>query len=319
MNLKSIKRSEVEVHENFSLSKLTTFRLGGPSPLVFICETPHQLKRVIKSLKEAGSSFILIGGGSNLLVSDQGVACPVVCYKADTLQVKRNGYELDVAACMQLDLLAEYAAKEGLKGLNFTTGIPGTVGGAIVGNAGAFGEDISKSVISVALIDKNGETSEVSREDIAFSYRHSPLKESGDIVVSAKFRMMEDDPKVLLEEREKILAERRSKHPDLKSIPSAGSFFKNVEPTSKAERRQAAGWFLEQAGAKTLHCGGAAVFPKHANIIIKQDNCRSQDVYELSCLMAKAVKEKFGLDLIREVRLVGSFKGAAPSLVNIIW
>jgi UDP-N-acetylmuramate dehydrogenase len=127
------------------------------------------------------------------------------------------------------------------------------------------------------------------------------------------------DAIILQQERKDILNLRREKHPDIQIYPCAGSFFKNIEPTSQAGKRQAAGFFLEQAGAKQLKIGGAQIFNKHANIIIKSKGCSSQDVYELSKIMQKVVKDKFNLDLVREVRFVGHFDGIPPQLREVIW
>ena len=140
----------------------------------------------------------------------------------------------------------------------------------------------------------------------------SVLRGGRDVVLAARFRLAKDaDPVLLGRERERILAWRRARHPDWRSVPCAGSFFRNVEPVSTAGRRQAAGWFLEQAGASSMRVGGAAVFPRHANILIKADPaCTAQDVYDLSVRMAAAVRERFGLELVREVETVGSFRDA---------
>ena len=164
-----------------------------------------------------------------------------------------------------------------------------------------------------------GRSGEVESAELGFRYRHSNLKEREDIVLSARIAMVPGDREALLKERQEILALRHSKHPDLSTHPCAGSFFRNVEPTSKAERRQAAGFFLEEAGAKTMRVGGAVVFEKHANIIIKTDDCRAQDVYELSKLMHDAVLKKFKIDLVREVRLVGEFQGMPENLLGVMW
>ena len=123
----------------------------------------------------------------------------------------------------------------------------------------------------------------------------------------------------LLKERTDILKEREEKHPLISKEPCAGSFFRNIEPTSKAGKRQATGWFLDQAGGKELTHGGAYIYPKHANIIIKGDNATASDVFELHKKMAVLVKEKFGLDLVREVRFVGNIPGQPKNLKSIIW
>jgi len=304
---------------NAPLADYTTFRLGGPCRFLIACESPEELEAAVGELRESKKNFILIGGGSNLLVSDDGVDAAVLRYLSPRPLISREGTDLIVSGSTLLDHLVEFALECGLEGVNYASGIPGTVGGAIVGNAGAFGQQVGDHVTSVCLLTKDGIKKKVPPSRLDFRYRHSNLKETGHMVLSARFAMTPVDPEKLRQERRDILKVRHEKHPDLKRQPCAGSFFRNIEPTSQAERRQAAGWFLEQAGVKKFRVGGAVIFEKHANIIIKSDGCRSQDVYALSQLMAQAVKEKFGLDLVREVRLVGRFDGMPEGIQKIIW
>lgn len=302
------KQLNITVYPGTSLSGYTTFRLGGPCTALIHCRTPGHLEEAVLYFLKNNLKFILIGGGSNLLVSDQGIDCYVIRYLSGTPIIERQGNKLIVAAGTQTDHLAGFAAEAGLEGLNCMTGIPGTVAGAIVGNAGAFGRQISDTLESVHVIDRRGQKKDVPASSSGFRYRNSHFKESGDMIVTAKFALRPGAKNILLKERREILALRHEKHPDPAVQPCAGSFFRNVEPTSHAVKRQAAGWFLEQAGAKDMKVGGAAVFARHANIIVKSDGCSSQDVYALSRLMARAVKEKFDIDLVREVMLVGQFQ-----------
>jgi UDP-N-acetylmuramate dehydrogenase len=294
-------------HTGPRLAAYTTFKLGGPCQALVTCSTRRELSHAIHDLGEVGESFTLIGGGSNLLVSDSGLAQTVIRYHSEKPQVVREGNNLVVQASTLLDDLAVFAVQEGLDGLICCTGIPGTVGGALVGNAGAFGEQIGDRMLSATLMDHDGNEWDVSPDDLEFGYRTSKLQRTEAIVVAARFHLRPGERTRLRQHRQEILQLRASKHPDWTRIPTAGSFFKNIEPTSKAERRQAAGWFLEQAGAKALRVGGARPYEKHANIIIAERGCKASDVYELSLLMAAAVKERFGIELQREVRLLGSF------------
>ncbi|HOW36193.1 MAG TPA: UDP-N-acetylmuramate dehydrogenase [Candidatus Omnitrophota bacterium] len=319
INIPSILDAQAKLIIGAPLCDYTTFQLGGFCPCLIECQTPIQLKSVISALAKEKMDFLLIGGGSNLLVSDQGIDQIVIRYLSDIPAIEHTGDELAVTGSTLLDHLAIFAAENGLEGLGFASGIYGTVGGAIVGNAGAFGKQIGDSLKSVVLMDRLGNTREVKADQMGFSYRHSNLKETGEVVVSARFKLKVFAPEGLLKERQEILETRRQKHPDVKTYPSAGSFFRNIEPTSSAGRRQAAGWFLEQAGAKEMRANGAAVFEKHANIIIKAGTCTSQDVFDLAVRMKQAVKEKFGFDLIREVRLVGTFNGMPASVREVIW
>lgn len=307
MNWSALQQIGLELRENARLSDFTTFRLGGPCPCVVTCETAEQVSLAVERLAGAGTNYILIGGGSNLLVADGGLDAAVVRYCSPVPRIRREGDHLDVEAGTLLDDLVAHTVRHGLDGLVYASGIPGTVGGAIAGNAGAFGKQIGDRIEFVQLLDRKGRRRRADAGDLAFRYRGSRLQETDDVVVSVRLRVEPGNPGELHRQRAEILEQRRAKHPDWRTQPTAGSFFKNVEPTSSAGRRQAAGWFLEQAGAKAMRVGGARVFEKHANIIVAEPGCTAGDVLELSRRMAAAVKEKFGLELIPEVRVLGRF------------
>jgi UDP-N-acetylmuramate dehydrogenase len=287
------------------LSDCTTFRIGGPCREFIDCKTPDELRQTVLELAARNEKFLLIGGGSNLLVSDRGVDSVVVRFANPSAEIRIEDDELVASAAASLDDLARFTVESGIAGSVSCSGIPGTVGGAVVGNAGAFGEQIGDNLISATLLDHRGLERVSSADELGFAYRRSRLQESGAIVVEVRLRASRGDAAALRARRDEILTVRAAKHPDWHVTPTAGSFFKNIEPTSKAERRQAAGWFLEQAGAKDLRVGGARTFEKHANIIIAEPGCTACDVLELSNRMAALVREKFGFDLQREVRLVG--------------
>ena len=319
MDLAVLENFDIVIDFEVPLSDFTTFRLGGICPALLTCQTSDQLEKAIKFCRDKHIPFILIGRGSNLVVSDSGIDRYVIRYVSEAPLIERQGCDITVSASTSLDELAKYAAENGLQGLSCTTGIPGTVGGAIVGNAGAFGDQIGDVVKHISVFDVNGVKKEIQNKELNFAYRHSVLKKTNDIVVSARLSLMTGDQASLLKEREEILSIRRAKHPNLTTTPCAGSFFRNVEPTSSAGKRQAAGWFLDKAGGKDLRSGGAQIFSKHANIIIKSQSCRAQDVYDLSKQMARLVKDKFDLDLIREVRFVGKFDGMPDDVTEVIW
>lgn len=290
------------------LATCTTFQLGGPCWLLVDCSRPAQVVAAAGLIRRAGLPCQLIGGGSNLLVSDEGLPAVVLRYRSDTPMLCREGARLRVSAGTAFDEVARQACAWGLGGLVNASGIPGTLGGAIVGNAGAFGWQIADALAQVRLLGPDGRERLATPAEIGFRYRDSGLKTSGDIVLEAWLQAPETDREALAAERQRILDLRHSKHPDWHQIPSAGSFFRNLEPSSQAERRQAAGFFLEQAGAKELRVGGATTYGKHANMIVKASpDCRAQDVYDLSRQMAAAVRAKFGIDLQREVLLLGHF------------
>lgn len=304
------EQAGIEVEPGARLSDLTTFRLGGPCRVCLTCRAPEQVALSVAELSRRGWPFILIGGGSNLLVADAGLDAVVVRYASPIAQIERDGLVLRAAASTELDALAAYGVQQEMAGLEFLSGIPGTVGGAIAGNAGAFGRSVAGPLERVVLMDRAGRPAEAPVADLGFAYRRSRLQESGEIVLSAIFRLKPGERADLAAERERILTLRRERHPDWKVTPTAGSFFRNVEPTSAAGARQAAGWFLEQAGAKTMRMGGARVFEKHANIIVADPGCTAQDVAALSRRMAEAVQRMFGIVLQPEVRFLGVFTGA---------
>ncbi len=285
-----------------ALRDYTTFRLGGPCRALRECRTGDELCR---ALAEAGPDALLIGGGSNLLVADEGVAGEVIRFASEEPEIRRTDDGLVVSGATALDELSRQAGAWGRAGLVCCAGIPGTVGGAIAGNAGAFGEQIGDVVESVVLADRRGQCREVPARDLGFGYRISRLSAGSDVIVSARLRLPAGDTGLLAARRDEILALRAQKHPDWRTTATAGSFFKNIEPTSKAGRRQAAGWFLEQVGALDFRVGGAHLFERHANIIVADPGTRAADVLALSRRMAAAVRERFGLELQREVRLVG--------------
>ena len=303
----ALSRAGIHASTDAVLRDFTTFRLGGRCLCLATCRTPAQLQAAVRAVAAAGMESVLIGGGSNLLISDRGLEAVVLRYVDESVRVRQGGDVLEVEASMSLDELARYTAEEGLAGLVYCSGIPGTVGGAIAGNAGAFGKQLGDHVVSVRVLDRRGDFRDVDGSELEFAYRSSRLLGSGEVVVSARLRMECGSADALQKERSEILGLRSEKHPDWRIQPTAGSFFKNIEPTSAADRRQAAGWFLDQVGAKGMKVGGARVFEKHANIIVADAGCKAQDVLDLSRQMAAAVKAKFGFDLTPEVRVLGSF------------
>lgn len=286
----------------------TTFRLGGACPALLECADADTLCAAAQALAAQSVPYLVIGQGSNLLVSDDGLDRVVLRYCAEGRPcVQADGCRITVSGNTLLDDLARLAIEKGLGDISFCSGIPGTTGGAIAGNAGAFGQQIGDVVERVRLLQADGSVAEVPAEALAFEYRSSVLKETGAVVLDAVLKLKPCDVEMMQAERERILELRRTKHPDWKVNPCAGSVFRNIEPTSAAERRQAAGWFLEEAGAKDFRVGGARLFEKHANIIVADPDATARDVYRLTENMIEAVRKKFGFDLQREIKLIGSF------------
>lgn len=293
------------------LSNLGTFQLGGPCEDFVDCPDEAQLVAAVRDCQSSDKRFVLIGGGSNLLFSDEGYDGTVIRYwNPEAVPVLETSARIEVPASAVLDDVARWTAEAGLDGLMCTTGIPGAVGGAVVGNAGAWGKQVGDVLAWVRVLTPAGEVQQLVAAELDFTYRNSKLKRSGDIVLAAAFDLVPADRAALLAERERILKIRWEKHPDLAVDPCIGSIFQNLEPTSAAGRRQAAGFFLEQAGAKSLRIGGARVYEKHANIIVAGEGAKAQDVFDLCAEMTARVREVFEFELRREVRFLGRFAGA---------
>lgn len=290
------------------LSDYTSFQVGGRTPALIQCGTLNDLVETICYLNQKQLSFLVIGQGTNLLVSDKGVDQIIVrfCNEEDS-SIKQVDEIITVGGEILLDQLVVRSIELGLGDLGYLSGIPGTVGGAIVGNAGAFGEQIGDVLQRAELLSYTGIRRWVSHDELRFAYRSSALKESEEILSQAELKVTQVDKVDAEKRRNEILKLRREKHPNWKTEPCAGSVFRNIEPTSSAGRRQAAGWFLEEAGAKLFSQGNASIYARHANIIIAEAGASATDVYRLSEKMKQAVKETFNLNLNREIRLVGEF------------
>lgn len=290
------------------LRDYTTFQLGGACPVLVDCPDAETLAETAALLHGESIEYLVIGQGSNLLVADGGIAQVVLRYCSEERpEVAIEDGFVRVSGHTLLDDLVRLSIEQGVGDLSYCSGIPGTVGGAIAGNAGAFGRQIGDVVVSVRLLTSDGRQHEIPASELGFAYRSSILKQTGAVVLDAVLDLQSTDIETMQQERDRILELRRTKHPDWKALPCAGSVFRNVEPTSAADRRQAAGWFLEEAGAKDFRVGGARLYEKHANIIIAEPDAKARDVYELTEKMIAAVKEKFGFELMREIKLLGEF------------
>jgi len=292
-----------------NLKEYTTFRIGGPCRELVTASDVADVSEVILDWNASGIPWRVMGGGSNLLVADAGIPEAVLRVFSDKPAFDRTEGGLSAAAGMSLDELSQWAAEEGLSGLEFASGIPGTVGGGVCGNAGAFGSALGTVLEGVELVSSKGEVNILPREAMEFEYRSSSLQKSGGVLTRVWFRLGQGDPGRLSDAREEILALRREKHPDWRVFPTAGSFFKNLPPAAEGGHRQAAGKFLEEAGAKAMRQGGAYVFEKHANIVIAGDGATARDVAVLTARMAAAVRDQFGIDLTPEVRFWGLSRG----------
>ncbi|MBN1268803.1 MAG: UDP-N-acetylmuramate dehydrogenase [Kiritimatiellae bacterium] len=304
--------SNIKAAWDAPLADYTTFRLGGACTCVMTCGREETVELIAREFRKMNGRFMMLGEGSNVLVSDHGYNGVVVRYLAGRPGIQRAEGFITVSGATRLDDLARHAAEHGLDGLTAATGIPGTVGGAVAGNVGAHGWSVGQTLDSALVLGRDGAEAVVSAADLEFGYRQSRIRRTGEIVLSATFRVSDADKAELVRERERMLEERQARLPDWRRLPCAGSFFRNPGPAETGGKGQTAGQLLEQVGAKGLARGGARVWEKHANVIVRaSENCRAQDVYDLALEMARRVREQFGVRLVPEVRLVGPFEGEA--------
>jgi len=295
------KRAGLPVERGVLLKDHSNFRIGGPADFFVRAETTAGLRAALAAARECGLRSRVIGGGSNLLFDDAGFRGLIVKNLARGLRldVLPSG-EARVAAVSGTHLsdLVDSAAARGLKGLEFLAGIPGSVGGAVCGNAGAFGCCLGDFLSEAALLGPEGSVRMEKREYFDFAYRHSRLKATGEVVLEAGFSLSPGDPAAIRGRIEENLALRATRHPDPK-MAYAGSYFKN--PLGPDGAKIPAGRLLEQVGAKESAVGGAAVFRGHANFIYNRGDAFAADILALARELKERVRAKFGVELEEEV------------------
>lgn len=305
-----VQREGVPVERGVPLSEFTTFRIGGPADCLVVAQTAEDIAKVLRVAREHGIPVRCIGGGSNLLVDDEGVSGIFVVNRVGSLRI--DGTTVYAGGGVSWDDTVEFAVRHGLAGMSAMSGIPGTVGGAICGNAGAYGECVGDRLQSVTVVRPDGTRAQYDASALSFGYRTSALRRTGEVVVEAVFTLDRDDADRLREHRETILATRAQKLP-AHDVPTAGSFFKNIDDTRDRKRlieeldlpdtghRIAAGLLLDRVGARGWVEGGAQVFDRHANIIVNRGAATSADVLRLSARMRERVRDAFGIELEPEV------------------
>jgi UDP-N-acetylmuramate dehydrogenase len=253
------------------------------------------IQAALRIAREYGVPVFILGGGSNLLVRDGGLRGMVLNLYGALKEMRAEGEEVTAGGGAKVTALVNFCARRGLAGLEPMAGVPGSVGGAVKGNAGAFGATISDHLAAVRVLEQTGEERVLSREALRFAYRQSSLTE-GDVVVSATFRLRQDDAAALQQKVVQILAERKAKQPV--EWRSAGSVFKNPPGNF-------AGRLIEGAGLKGTRVGDAMISPKHGNFFLNLGRATAKDVLALIALAQERVREQSGVSLELEVRVVG--------------
>lgn len=301
MNKELIKESliniagEDNVKIDEDMKKHTTFKAGGKAAFLVTPDSEEKVKELIRFFKENEIANYIIGNGSNLLVRDEGFDGVILEIGSKLSEVVVNENKITAQAGALLSKTANQAYKSGLSGMEFASGIPGSVGGGVAMDAGAYGGELKDIVETVTMCDENGEEITLTVDEMDFSYRHSIVQDKNYIVLSATFSLTPGEPEKILETMNDLNQRRRDKQP--LEYPSAGSTFKRPEGYF-------AGKLIQDAGLKGYSVGGACVSEKHSGFIINKGGATATDIITLIGDVQKIVKEKFGVELEPEVKIL---------------
>ncbi len=286
---------QMELRYNELLSKHTSFRIGGPAEIMAFPKNAEELSALLKLSKKMDIKTAILGAGTNVLAPDEGTPGLVICLKDCLNGIEQlPGSRIRVMAGVTMSRAAVFAAGHGLSGLEFAHGIPGSLGGGIYMNAGAYGGEIGRLCESVTVMDAGGQMRQISREDMRFRYRHSVLEETGDIVVSAVLALTEDSPEAIKSRMKELLSKRSASQP--LDLPSAGSAFKRPVGGYAAA-------LIDQSGLKGFRVGNAAISSKHAGFAVNLGGATAQDVRSLLQQVSNRVYADSGIRLEPEIRI----------------
>lgn len=276
----------------------TTFRIGGPAACFVRPQDAGQVERILHICRENEVPWFILGNGSNLLVSDRGFDGVIIQIYRNMSRIQVSGHHMTVQAGALLSAVAKQALREGLSGLEFASGIPGTVGGAVVMNAGAYGGEMKDVVESVTVLDEEGAVRKLAREELQMGYRTSLVKKKGYTVLEAVLKLNDGDPAAISARMEELKEQRVSKQP--LEYPSAGSTFKRPEGYF-------AGKLIMDSGLRGFRVGGAQISEKHCGFVINTGDATAEDVVRLIRQVQDIVYKKFHVKLEPEVRFLGIF------------
>ncbi|MEW6076405.1 MAG: UDP-N-acetylmuramate dehydrogenase [Thermodesulfobacteriota bacterium] len=304
----ALHRFPGRVKRDEPMARHTSFGVGGPADLFVSVKDEKQLRELVLACVEAGVPYTAVAGGTNLLVLDRGIRGVVIDMKKGLKDIRVDGDAGDVVtvragAGVNLQSLCQYAIDNGLAGMNFALGIPGTVGGAVIMNAGTARGAMGDVLETVTILTSDGRLMKAARDDMVFRYRHfevrgfSPDAADPFLVTAARLSCRREEPVRLRAEARDILNERMRSHPV--GVRSAGCFFKNPA------EGESAGRLIDRAGLKGRRVGGAAVSDKHANYIVNTGGATAADILTLMAEVRREVAERFGVRLEPEVKIVG--------------
>ena len=286
---------DIQYRLNEPMAKHTSFRIGGPAEIMCFPGTVEELSEILKVSKMMDITPAILGAGTNILAPDQGISGIVICLKDALVGIELlSDTQMRVMAGATMTKAAVFAANHGLSGMEFAHGIPGSVGGGVYMNAGAYGGEICQICTQVGVMDLFGELHIYSADEMEFSYRHSVLEESAGIVVYADFSLQQADPRSIRDKMQELMTKRKNSQP--LDLPSAGSAFKRPQGGYAAA-------LIDQAGLKGFRVGDAAVSEKHAGFVVNLGNATAEDVKSLLQQVSERVYEGTGIRLYPEVRI----------------
>lgn len=289
---------ETRIYKEEPMKKHTTFRVGGNADYFIVPKTIEEVKNVVALCKETDMPYYILGNGSNLLVSDKGYRGVIIQIYKEMNEIRIEGDQIKVQAGALLSKIGSAALEAGLTGFEFASGIPGTIGGAVVMNAGAYGGEMKDVLEEVTALTPEGEAIVLRKEELELGYRTSIIAKKDYIVLEAKLKLEKGEKDAIKGRMDELKLQRTTKQP--LEYPSAGSTFKRPEGYF-------AGKLIQDAGLRGFQVGGAQVSEKHCGFVINKDHATAADVWELMCQVRAIVKEKFGVELEPEVKRLGEF------------
>ncbi|KPJ55598.1 hypothetical protein AMJ49_06775 [Parcubacteria bacterium DG_74_2] len=313
-----IKKFLSGIKKNVPLKRYTTFKIGGPAKYFFVAKNKEDIIKAVNITKKLKIPFFIFGEGSNLLASDKGFKGLIIKIRNSKFEIRNS--RLYAEAGVKISKLVEETGKLGLSGLEWAAGLPGTLGGAIRGNAGAFGRETKDNIFEVEILDEKGNFKKLSKKQCNFSYRSSIFKKKNWIILLATLKLKKGNKKKIQAIVKNHIKYRKKRQP--LNFPSAGSIFKNVDlkkipkrirkKFSKIVKKDPfpvipVGYLISEAKLPGLRIGRAEISKKHPNFIINLGNAKAKNIKKLINLTKKKIKNKFGINLEEEVQFLGKF------------
>jgi len=303
----TLLQDSISFEENYPLYRLTSFKVGGKADFIIFPSNEKEVFKIFKIIREQKIPFFILGGGTNLLISDDGFRGVVIHAKFPEkykiLEENKNFVILKIFSCCANQYISNHCMQKGFKGLEFLATIPGSVGGAIVQNAGCYGSEISDFLLSCDVAMPDGTVEIFEKTKLKFKYRESFFKTNRLFIISASFKLFRDDPETIKSKIEMYKWKRFQSQPENKK--SAGSVFKNI----LADGEIIPAWkLIDQSGFRGFRINDAMISSKHCNFIVNAGHAAAQDIYKLMQKVQQDVLEKTGHQLAPEIELVGKFK-----------